>query len=737
MGKKHKKHHKHEKSEKRSSKNKTDSDTEYEEEQEKDEEKPLKLVLKVGATTSSQDSDQVYPSAEPSYHERKHKHKKKKRKKDRSEKEKEKHRHHEVKRAKRKYEEDGDEDEEDDDDDENDEDYKGEIDAIEEDEDLVVRKDDIGDKKLREPRSCTMKTNSDGALPVCLDYIHNLCQKKDVNGFFAFPVNDVIAPGYSSIISEPMDFSTMKIKIDDSDYSNVMEYKRDFKLMCENAMTYNRPETIYYKAAKKLLQSGLKILSKDKLVQMRRNLSFLACISDQELGLDAPDPAPDIELQQMKAADKERKKMKAKMNQSLSKYEAVPDNLTANEILEQAQAASKHASDMLTLRKPKTSFGFLRRQKDGTTTMKLLNHENDGILNEKERVVNMGSLVGKLTAGSGSLPGFKEEKRNQVKPVNYLNYGPFSSYAPIYDSSFASLSKEESDILLSCYGTETCVNYATSLQEFVEDCGDYTVKMVDRMLDILTRGEHSKAKAKVDELEKEIAAKQKVDESLKQAAPTTSKSEANSDSKVDFNNLRTLSNIGIDTSFLDTFEKEMRQENKTEVVQKKLDETSGFIKDLERVQNERLSRQPPPHLSYIPGPSPTEIQLAEKVTKGLTDLTKQVKPGDVVSATGVRKALGITVDQTSDVPSSSDDEDDDDDDEEDKEKRTPQSLTPEDEEVASPDVEMEEDRNVDEFSDEALNLQSSQSPPTTGDEKESGTADELNENDDDVESMEI
>lgn len=31
--------------------------------------------------------------------------------------------------------------------------------------------------------------------------------------------------------------------------------------MCTNAMTYNKPDTIYYKAAKKLLHSGMKILS--------------------------------------------------------------------------------------------------------------------------------------------------------------------------------------------------------------------------------------------------------------------------------------------------------------------------------------------------------------------------------------------------------------------------------------------------------------------------------------------
>lgn len=35
----------------------------------------------------------------------------------------------------------------------------------------------------------------------------------------------------------------------------------DLKLMCENAMIYNKPDTIYHKAARKLLHSGMKVLS--------------------------------------------------------------------------------------------------------------------------------------------------------------------------------------------------------------------------------------------------------------------------------------------------------------------------------------------------------------------------------------------------------------------------------------------------------------------------------------------
>lgn len=44
--------------------------------------------------------------------------------------------------------------------------------------------------------------------------------------------------------------------------------------------------------------------------------------------------------------------------------------------------------------------------------------------------------------------------------VHYLTYGPFSSHAPMYDTSFSNISKEESDLLLSTYGDESGVQYA-------------------------------------------------------------------------------------------------------------------------------------------------------------------------------------------------------------------------------------------------------------------------------------
>ncbi len=47
-----------------------------------------------------------------------------------------------------------------------------------------------------------------------------------------------------------------------------------------------------------------------------------------------------------------------------------------------------------------------------------------------------------------------------------------------------------------------CANYVFSLRDFVKDAGDYAVRMVDNLLDILTGHEHSKASRIIAEVSK-------------------------------------------------------------------------------------------------------------------------------------------------------------------------------------------------------------------------------------------
>ncbi|RDD47156.1 Bromodomain-containing protein 7 [Trichoplax sp. H2] len=86
-------------------------------------------------------------------------------------------------------------------------------------------------------------------------------QRKDVDSIFAEPVTDDVAPGYSKIISNPMDLSTIKKKV--NRYDALDEFQSDFELMCNNAMTYNDSSTIFYKCAKKMRDDGLILISKE------------------------------------------------------------------------------------------------------------------------------------------------------------------------------------------------------------------------------------------------------------------------------------------------------------------------------------------------------------------------------------------------------------------------------------------------------------------------------------------
>ena len=53
----------------------------------------------------------------------------------------------------------------------------------------------------------------------------------------------------------------------------------DFILMCNNAMTYNAPETVYYVTAKRLLSSGLQIIAKVGAARLVAKVGAVRCIA--------------------------------------------------------------------------------------------------------------------------------------------------------------------------------------------------------------------------------------------------------------------------------------------------------------------------------------------------------------------------------------------------------------------------------------------------------------------------
>lgn len=136
-------------------------------------------------------------------------------------------------------------------------------------------------------------------------------------------------------------------------------------------------------------------------------------------------------------------------NEPKTRFEPFVDDLTADEILAQTQEAAAKVKRKISERRKASKMGFLRQQKDGSTSMQILVDIENSC---PERVVSLGAFTGKLQSGTGQLQTFREDRRNNAKIVKPLNYGTFCSFAPIYDSRFANLNKEESELILQTYG---------------------------------------------------------------------------------------------------------------------------------------------------------------------------------------------------------------------------------------------------------------------------------------------
>nr|XP_045249386.1 bromodomain-containing protein 9 isoform X7 [Macaca fascicularis] len=344
MGKKHKKH----KAEWRSS---------YEDYADKPLEKPLKLVLKVGGSEVTELSGSGHDSSyydDRSDHERERHKEKKKKKKKKSEKEKhlddeERRKRKEEKKRKREREHC---------------DTEGEADDFD-----PGKKVEVEPPPDRPVRACRTQPGKGGPLETLLvftarhsenestpiqqllEHFLRQLQRKDPHGFFAFPVTDAIAPGYSMIIKHPMDFGTMKDKIVANEYKSVTEFKADFKLMCDNAMTYNRPDTVYYKLAKKILHAGFKMMSKERLLALKRSMSFMqdmdfsqqaALLGNEDTAVE--EPVPEVVPVQVETAKKSKKPSREVIS-CMFEPEGNACSLTDSTAEEHVLALVEHAAD--------------------------------------------------------------------------------------------------------------------------------------------------------------------------------------------------------------------------------------------------------------------------------------------------------------------------------------------------------------------------------------------------------
>ncbi|KAH8378131.1 hypothetical protein KR093_009459 [Drosophila rubida] len=523
----------------------------------------------------------------------------------------------------------------------------------------------------REPRRCVLKLKQQKSpLNKLLEHLLRFLEKRDPHQFFAWPVTDDIAPGYSSTISKPMDFLTMRQKIDDHEYGALSEFSDDFKLICENAMRYNRVDTVYHKAAKRLLQIGMKQLQPENLIRTLKPLSgYIRELTAKELGFelssnelagyDAHDSADEGALTgaeeptPAQLEEEERKRALRLENAPKTHFEPYVDDMTSEEILAQVQSAAQQAKQRISAKQRAHKMGFLRQHKDGSTTLNLLiRDENEG----PEKVVTIGDLVGKLPAGSGQVHGLHTDQRNNVKTVKPMNYGPFASFAPTFDSRFSTLSAEETQLVLRTYGDASSAEYAESILQFTKD-SSYGTTIANGLLDILTNGEHSKSLDELysmqlqsyeqKEIEKCFNNQQQQRQSESSASNETSEQieleyEKYKNTRLDFKRLRTLKDLGIDVAFLDEMETDMKNFELSRRMQEHLSNNLTLIEKLRVIQNERLSQPLPSHLALVQPPGQEETQTAHQLSQQLTDLAKKLPPSAIADQYALRKAMGMS-----------------------------------------------------------------------------------------------
>ncbi|KAL0968009.1 hypothetical protein UPYG_G00261000 [Umbra pygmaea] len=112
-------------------------------------------------------------------------------------------------------------------------------------------------------------------------------QDKDQAKIFAQPVSVIEVPDYLDHIKNPMDFSTMRKRIDTHGYRSLEEFEADFNQIIFNCMKYNAKDTFFHKAGQRLQDQGGAILRKTRRDAERIGFDFAS-------GIHLPEP-PKVE----------------------------------------------------------------------------------------------------------------------------------------------------------------------------------------------------------------------------------------------------------------------------------------------------------------------------------------------------------------------------------------------------------------------------------------------------------
>nr|XP_040021151.1 bromodomain-containing protein 9 isoform X2 [Gasterosteus aculeatus aculeatus] len=470
---------------------------------------------------------------------------------------------------------------------------------------LKLDLDQQGDRPFRACR--TQQESESTPRQQLLEHFLRQLQRKDPHGFFSFPVTDAIAPGYSMIIKHPMDFSTMKDKIIKNEYNTVTEFKADFKLMCDNAMVYNRPETVYYKAAKKLLHTGFKMMSKERLLALKRSMSFMqemdftqqaAILGDEDLTADIP--PPEIIPTPVESAKKSKKQPVKDMKEVISDlFElegnacSLTDSTAEEHVLALVEHSADEARDRINRYMPNSKMGYLRKEQDSSLLYTVVN-QLDPEAEDETHKVDLSSLSNKLLPGLTTL-GFKDDRQHKV---TFLS-SAYNVQTLQKNSVFPDLLPDEVDTLYSAYGDEAGVQCALSIQEFVKGCGGVTRRWVDRLLDTMTAGDHTKAVNQIRQKRNIALIPEETKSNICDIQMADGTGLGDSGSVLDFMSMKNYPDMSLELSLLNSLGKTVKKEPGNEEGQQSFDEADKLLQEFQDAQVDRVGSRPSSNLSSL------------------------------------------------------------------------------------------------------------------------------------------
>ncbi|KAI1715477.1 PHD-zinc-finger like domain-containing protein [Ditylenchus destructor] len=141
---------------------------------------------------------------------------------------------------------------------------------------------------------------------ILLEALNKLVQKDHLN-VFTQPVTEEEVPGYKAIIKHPMDFQTMKTKLNRGDYKRIADLKHDFTLMMDNCANFNRENQFYLTYGHRFRRIGLLAIKSAEKDEAKMNSSHwlftyatnLSLLRDSDLekltGKEEFDSKPDSE----------------------------------------------------------------------------------------------------------------------------------------------------------------------------------------------------------------------------------------------------------------------------------------------------------------------------------------------------------------------------------------------------------------------------------------------------------